>query len=525
MSDKKHIDRLFQENFKDFDAIPRDAVWKNIEVQLNQKKKKRRVIPIWWRYAGVAALLLMLLTVGINYFNTDNEPQTYEIVDTETNATDATKNQDRKSNGFEELNKTNETITNNNTLKDNNLNDVDDAVVNTNSKNNRNQKASENLLNDNIEPSKVTSVAETSASKNINESKTNNYLPSDKKLKKSNSLIEIDDKTTIASNEEEKNKAIEYNRFDVLIDKNKIEFLNNIQKNNTVVAQNESSKGEEKTETIAENTTEKNTLTIEDAIDKTNDITEKEKLNRWSIAPNAAPVYFNTLGEGSSIDSQFNSNSKTGDVNMSYGISASYAVNKKLRIRSGINRVNLGYNTNNVVVFQSVGLSSSSVLRNVDVSTNNNSVADALTNGNTETLSIISGEGFNANNAPESFATDTSINQSLGYIEVPLEIQYNLLDKKLGVNIIGGFSSFFLSDNKIFSEAEGGGRTFLGEANNINNVSYSANFGLGLNYQMSKKIDLNLEPMFKYQMNTFNNTSGDFKPFFIGVYTGFAIKF
>jgi hypothetical protein len=26
-------------------------------------------------------------------------------------------------------------------------------------------------------------------------------------------------------------------------------------------------------------------------------------------------------------------------------------------------------------------------------------------------------------------------------------------------------------------------------------------------------------------MNTFNNTSGDFKPYFIGVYTGFAIKF
>ena len=108
---------------------------------------------------------------------------------------------------------------------------------------------------------------------------------------------------------------------------------------------------------------------------------------------------------------------------------------------------------------------------------------------------------------------------------MPLEIQYTLLDKKLGINVIGGFSSFFLSDNKIFSESEGSARTFLGEATNINNVSYSANFGLGLNYQVSKKIDLNLEPMFKYQINTFNNTSGDFKPFFIGVYTGFAIKF
>ena len=63
MSEKKHIDRLFQESFKDFEATPSDAVWKNIEANLN-KKKKRRMIPIWWRYAGVAALLLLLLTIG-----------------------------------------------------------------------------------------------------------------------------------------------------------------------------------------------------------------------------------------------------------------------------------------------------------------------------------------------------------------------------------------------------------------------------------------------------------------------------
>ena len=46
MSDKKHIDRLFQEGFKDFEATPSDAVWKNLEAKLNEKKKKRRVIPI-----------------------------------------------------------------------------------------------------------------------------------------------------------------------------------------------------------------------------------------------------------------------------------------------------------------------------------------------------------------------------------------------------------------------------------------------------------------------------------------------
>lgn len=199
---------------------------------------------------------------------------------------------------------------------------------------------------------------------------------------------------------------------------------------------------------------------------------------------------------------------------MSYGVNASYAVNEKLKVRSGINKVNLGYNTNNVIVYQSVGFSSSTKsLPNINASASGNP---------SDNISIISSSNLNSG----AFATkNTSINQALGYIEIPLEIEYALINKKLGLNVIGGFSSFFLSDNKIYSEAQGGSKTYLGEATNINNVSYSANFGLGLNYQVSKKIDLNVEPMFKYQINTFSNTSGDFKPYFIGVYTGFAIKF
>ena len=255
-----------------------------------------------------------------------------------------------------------------------------------------------------------------------------------------------------------------------------------------------------------------NALTIEEALDKNKAVIPDNKPeNRWSVAPNVAPVYFNTLNEGSSIDRQFDSNSKTGDVNMSYGISTSYAINKKFKVRSGINKVNLGYNTNDVIIFRSNG-ASSSALTNID---------------ETNTPLAVAGDEALKTSAVSNavVSTNSSINQSFGYIEVPLEIQYTFVDKRLGVNVIGGFSSFFLDNNEIYSERENGARTYLGEANNINDISYSANLGLGLNYKFSKKIDLNLEPTFKYQFNTFNNTSGDFTPFFIGVYTGFAIKF
>jgi hypothetical protein len=479
MNDKKHIDRIFQERFKDFEVTPNNAVWENIEAQLNQKKKKRRAIPVWWRYAGAAALFLLFLTLGNLYFNNTGKKNTNQVVDTE---------KIRSIDNSENLNNTETKIATQNSNTEKTTEEI----------NSKNQE--QNII------SNKTRVTESSNLANTNDSKNKPNLISNRKRGdlKTSSKEEKNNNTAISKNNNEANN--------VIIDEEKAQKLinNSSQKNTTVTETNN-----EKTET-KNSKTEENQNAIEDALNKTKDIIEEEnKLNRWSVAPNVAPVYFNTLGEGSSIDQQFNSNSKTGEVNMSYGINATYAINKKLSVRSGINKVNLGYNTNNVVVFQSVGASSSTgFLANIDSGSGNKA----------DNLSVISGETFNPDKTPQAITT-TSINQSLGYIEVPLEIEYALINKKLGINVIGGFSSLFLNNNDLFSESENGSKTLLGRANNINKVSYSANFGLGFNYEVSKKIDFNLEPIFKYQMNTFNNTSGDFKPYFIGVYTGFAIKF
>jgi hypothetical protein len=56
-------------------------------------------------------------------------------------------------------------------------------------------------------------------------------------------------------------------------------------------------------------------------------------------------------------------------------------------------------------------------------------------------------------------------------------------------------------------------------------VSFSANLGLGVDYNLSEKFKLNLEPMVKYQLKTFDTPTGDVQPYFFGVYTGFSYKF
>ena len=67
MRDFKNIDRLYQENLKDFEVFPPNRSWDAIEKQLVNSPKKRRY-PIWLKISSIAALLMLFFTVGTIYF-------------------------------------------------------------------------------------------------------------------------------------------------------------------------------------------------------------------------------------------------------------------------------------------------------------------------------------------------------------------------------------------------------------------------------------------------------------------------
>ncbi len=84
--DKKNLDELFREKFKTFREVPDEKVWTAIENSLNRKRKKR-VIPLWWQLGGVAAVLV----IGLVAFYTlkDSGDETPILTNTEkTNVKD-----------------------------------------------------------------------------------------------------------------------------------------------------------------------------------------------------------------------------------------------------------------------------------------------------------------------------------------------------------------------------------------------------------------------------------------------------
>jgi len=68
MSERKNIDKLFQEKFKDFEMEPSEQMWPRIEAKLKEKKD-RKIIPFWWKLSGVAATLLLGFFITDGYLN------------------------------------------------------------------------------------------------------------------------------------------------------------------------------------------------------------------------------------------------------------------------------------------------------------------------------------------------------------------------------------------------------------------------------------------------------------------------
>jgi hypothetical protein len=529
MGERKNIDQLFREKFKELDSNPNPLLWSKIELELDEKQtRRRRIVPFWWRMGGIAAAIALLFTLGYYFLNEDVDTQQLPITNTEENNTKIEDNKSQKI-VVEPQNKLidNKSVVQSDSVKNKTeaWKDQNTGIVEENEGQKVNTASSKNSINDQLVDNNE-NVPELSTEKKQRETINSEALITDKKeavavskdveentsdKKERSNLAEdsnISNEKSILKNN--KNDAVVQNEIytDAVV-KDSLSYdklpVVNVNKEDTLVGNKK--KKEEKT-------------SIYDAIAAQENLKEKEEKERdrrWSINPSVAPVYYNTLGEGSPIHSQFADNSKSGNVNMSYGINIAYEINSRLSIRSGINRVNLGYDTDDISVASQAQQAAPIPTISYANTTANLRISDSPTAGD---LLPINRSEINA----EAPGIDGFLTQEFGYLEVPLEIKYKLIDKKIGIHLVGGLSSLFLTDNSI-TVSSNDLIINVGEANNINNISFSTNIGFGLDYKLTKKVLLNLEPIFKYQLNTFSNENSGFRPYTIGVYTGLSFRF
>lgn len=480
MKENKNIDRLFQEQFRGFEETPDNQVWLNIEAEL-KKDKKRKVIPLWLKCSGIAAAFLLgLFTLNMNQtFHSKTENRI--VLDTKISEDASNKKQINP--------------------RDNSKKAPKEIQIVSNSK--ENSKYKKEIINTNF------SKSNTKDEKNINPYGSSKVLVYQKKnpnnaevfLPKSNLSV-----NQSATNESNKNHSLN-------AEKNSVTNSNALANvpNQTLEKKDLKEKEESKKQTSTNPETPNELEEILKAKSAKKNAVASNSKNKWQISPNVAPVYLNANSGGSPIDEQLSDYEKKSDNSVSFGVGIRYAVNNKIIVRTGINKVVVGYNTSNVLY--STGLTANN-LRNIEYFSNN-------------AVKFINERNYGLLTTTEKDIQSTStgnLNQKMGYYELPMEVSYAIFDKKFGVNLIGGFSTLFLNENSI-SLVSPQTNIELGEAKNLSQVHFSTNVGLGFKYQITKSFQINLEPMIKYQLNTFSNNSGDFKPLFIGLYSGISYGF
>jgi len=485
MDDKKDIGNAFKRRLDNLKKSPNDKVWDNIVNQLDKEKKKDRLIPFWYKIAGVAAIFIFLFFIGnklVMYYDTKNTITTkddiFKKIDSIANNKEVITSK-QKNSKIDSL----ESELSRNSKKRNINNSEENAIV----KNTVTNKSISNKKGSRIkakqEVKKIINNNLIATNKGF-KSQQNSEIENTKKNKDIKELQTNNKPKSLELLEQNKNKLVKGINKDVV--KDEVININSLQKNEEVKNQKQSIQD-------ALKKTEKNIVNDEFDIEDKNPKLKKY----WQISIKAAPIFYSSLSNGSSLDPDLSNNPKSADITLSYGIAASYPISKKIRIRTGVNNINLAYNTKQVPI---------------EIGAN----AQAFSNTGTE-LSDTEGSPINENFSGDQF----DLTQKITYLEVPIELKYQLIKKKIGIDLISGFSTFFLNDDSVLIN----NNTNIGSVKNLRNLSFSGNFGLGLDYNFNKKFNFNLEPIIKIQFNTYKGNNVDYKPYFFGVYTGFSYRF
>ncbi|MDH0673068.1 PorT family protein [Empedobacter sp. GD03861] len=447
----QHIkDKLSQPQLPPLDA------WKNIQEKLDEKEKKKRIIPLFYWIGSTAACLVA--GISIYYFNQNdtinvNHMPTNEVVKTKSTSKESIKKD------WNNIEHTNEKSFDNKIV----------SSVKKSSKSNQKTIQSSSSYFENI-------IGESSLFSNI--------IP-DKKEDKTQELSQT----------------------------NSTQKDNFVQNNSINTPKNEVSEKEVKPNILEEKP-------LEFVLQEEEKKKEKEKIEIKQKSPLlTVSSYINPtkmLDSKSILADEFNDHTIKNNLTVAYGAKISVRINDKINVRSGVAKVELEQNTTNVNSGINMGVYA--------LSASNPKTANNITYHSN--IRVIPHQSYQ-NAVMTMLSSETNnMEQKVHYIEIPLEVEYKLASfDKFNLLATAGGSYYVVTKNTISLEDVNTRSQYkLGEASNLNDMSYSANAGVKLEYNLSNKSSINLEPNYRYMLNPLKNVDAK-NPSLLGLNLGFSIKF
>lgn len=471
---RNNLDKYFKKKLNSPQQPPKDA-WDFIQSQLPKEKEKKRILPFWMRLSGIAATLLLMLGLGywLGTYNNNVVLDTPEFVTNPgINSTDSNQNSKVVNEKMIEQNIPNHLNSESNYNTD--YNNSSNQLINS-----ENQTHSHNInLNNSV--------------KFTNSESINNELNFNS-LNNQQQFTETLYAEALSDNNSTQNSINLNPTFNGNLPNIKDAKLSKENKEITLVL-NEPKKNEEK---------EKKKKKITD-------------FDRFHISAFASPLAFNTFVGNSMLADEMSQYHTENNVTLAYGVKAAYSLNPKLKIRTGVSMIGLEQITNDVPLAVETTTGQSD-LAAVDKIKNINYIGNVRIDNNATAVSSLGSELIQQRSGYGNMQQQTS------YIEIPLEAELSLFEtNSIGISATGGGSTWVLSKNKIYVHTDDYTQE-LGQANNLNNVTFSANAGLKFDLNLTDNVKLNVEPNFRYLVNPVNNIE-KYNPYTIGVNAGISVS-
>lgn len=555
MEVKKDIGKAFREKLDGLERQPNDALWNAISKDLDKENKKKSRFPFFWLYIvsctfiGISVTAFVLSNLDGEQNMVDAKPETQNNI-TYSRATESASesgNNNIKDTSVTGAPAENSSIINESvptTKNASNKNNPDGPVATTPTKNKvslskdqlnktqqiktENEGFATNGNNNNSagyrkQPSKHSSSTTGNLQKTSNASKSRQSKPYTQKGREYATSPVNNSLPTNSYNDNGSNSTVSQsgNKNTPVNPTASVQTTTNdsnnlsLDKENTASAIDTKIIGKLNTLTVSDSST----IAVDSLKTVITDIKEEEKkadkkdsippvpFKKFSVYAYGGPSYFSFPSRTIVTDST-TSNINTKSTTR-FGVLFGYRLTNKLSIRTGFSLYKLKQSANNIKLNYIMG--------------------DAINGG------LIPTPDFNWIDYQQPFGTNSgviigqlgenyqaiiNIDRELSYMEVPLEISYNLFDKRFGLDVFGGGSMLLLNKNDVTAYNEKG-KMYLGEWNAAAKTSFTGMLGLGLHYKLTPSLQLNTEPVFNYYFNTYK----DSKPYSFTIRLGLQYNF
>lgn len=257
--------------------------------------------------------------------------------------------------------------------------------------------------------------------------------------------------------------------------------------------------------------------------------------SHWSIGGQASPLYaFRSTNatSGRAVTNLAGASSTLGEsgiVSYGGGLNVQYKATRRLSVSTGVYYSRMGQLVHGSELFPSgtVAVSYAMAAGAVPTSMTQNGSAGYIDRSNAAVA-----DNMNPIVSPNKGLTETNtatqwvdLRQNMDFLEVPLMVRYKIIDRKLGLHLLGGLSTNILAGNNVMID-NGSGFSMYGRTSGLSTWNYTSIMGLGLDYGLSGNLRASIEPAFRYYLNSINTSNpADTHPYSFGIYTGIAYSF